>query len=125
MLATVSAAVRRQPDTQSQARESLAALFEDPRASQAPVLRDIKLREFYLDPSGTGYIDLALGPRTDVRASAWEERLAIAAMANTLLRNFAEIKQVFLLLDGREAQTLAGHIDLSRAFSESMDLVKE
>jgi hypothetical protein len=60
-----------------------------------------------------------------VRASAWEEQLAIYALVNTLLQNFEEIKQVVLLLDGGEAQTLAGHMDLSRTFAKRMDLVKQ
>jgi hypothetical protein len=124
LLATGSTVVKRQPDTQSQARAALAALFADERAPLEPVLRDIKLRELYLDGSGTAYVDLTLGPRKDVRASAWEEQLAIYALVNTLLQNFEDIKQVVLLLDGGEAQTLAGHMDLSRTFTKRMDLVK-
>jgi len=125
MLATASTVVKRQPDTQSLARSALAALFADQRAALEPVLRDIRLRELYLDGSGTAYVDLTPGKQKDVRASAWEEQLAIYALVNTLLQNFEVIRQVELLLDGREAQTLAGHMDLSRAFTKRMDLVKQ
>jgi hypothetical protein len=89
------------------------------------VLRDIRLRAFYLDASGTAYIDLAAGLKKDVLASAWEEQLALYAMVNTLLRNFEEIKQVLFLFEGGEAQTLAGHMDLSRTFTKRMDLVRQ
>jgi hypothetical protein len=125
MLAVGSAVVKRQPDTQSLARAALAALFADQRATLEPVLRDIRLRELFIDAAGTAYIDLTPGPQKDVRASAWEEQLAIYALVNTLLRNFEEIKQVELLLDGRESQTLAGHMDLSRTFTKRMDLVQQ
>ena len=125
MLAAGSAVVKRQPDTQSLARAALAALFADQRATLEPVLRDIRLRELFVDAAGTAYVDLTPGPQKDVRASAWEEQLAIYALVNTLLQNFEEIKQVELLLDGREAQTLAGHMDLSRTFTKRMDLVKQ
>jgi hypothetical protein len=125
VLAMVSTVVKQQPDTQSLARVALAALLTDQRVAQEPVLRDIRMRELYLDGSGTAYIDLTLGPRKDVRASAWEEQLAIYSLVNTLLQNFEEIKQVMVLLDGREAQTLAGHMDLSRMFTKRMDLVKQ
>jgi hypothetical protein len=125
MLTTESAFVKRQPDAQSQARATIAALFADRRAPLEPVLRDIGLRELYLDGSGMAYIDLTLGQRKDVRSSAWEEQLAIYALVNTLLQNFEEIKQVVLLLDGGETQTLAGHMDLSRTFTKRMDLVKQ
>ena len=125
MLATGSAVVKRLPDTQSQARESLVVMLADQRASSVPALRDIKLREFYLDASGTAYIDLATGPQKNVLASAWEEQLAIFALTNTLQQNFDEIKQVVFLIEGRDAQTLAGHMDLSRTFTKRLDLVKQ
>lgn len=125
MLAAASAAIKRQPDTQSQAREAVAAVLADPRAPQAAVLKDIKLREFYLDSAGTAYIDLSPVQQSDIRASAWEEMTAVYALVNTLMQNFEEIKQVRFLLDGREAQTLAGHIDLSRTYTKRMDLVRQ
>jgi len=113
MLVSSPAPVKRQPDEQAQARETLLALFQDQRAAQAAVLRDVKLRAFYLGPQGIAYIDLATDQQA-VRASAWDEQLAVYAMVNTLTQNFEEIKQVVFLVDGRETETLAGHIDLTR-----------
>jgi hypothetical protein len=125
MLLASTASVKRQPDTQAQARETLAAALIDQRAVQAAVFRDIKLKAFYLDSQGTAYIDLIPFQRRDISASAWEEFLAISAMVNTVMQNFDEVKQVRFLVDGREAQTLAGHIDLSRTYTKRMDLVKQ
>jgi hypothetical protein len=125
LLAAVQAPVTRQPDTQSLAREALAALFADPTGSKAPVLKDLRLRGVYLDAAGTGYIDLAPVEQREVRASVWEELIALYAMVNTLSQNFEEIRQVRFLVDGREVQTLAGHIELSRKFTKRMDLVKQ
>jgi len=125
LLAAVQAPITRQPDTQSLAREALAALFADPIGGQAPVLKDLRLRGVYLDAAGTGYIDLAPVEQREVRASVWEELIALYAMVNTLSQNFEEIRQVRFLVDGREVQTLAGHIELSRKFTKRMDLVKQ
>ncbi len=125
LLVAVQSPVTRQPDTQSLAREALAALFADPIGSQAPVLKDLRLRGVYLDAAGTGYIDLAPVEQREVRASVWEELIALYAMVNTLSQNFEEIKQVRFLVDGKEVQTLAGHIELSRKFTKRMDLVKQ
>jgi len=125
MLASGSAAVKRQPDAQSQAREILTVMLGDQRAGQAALLKDVKLRELYLDASGTAYVDLATVQQKEIRASARDELTALYAVVNTLLQNIEEIKRVRVLLDGREAQTLAGHIDLSRVFSKRMDLVKQ
>jgi germination protein M len=125
MLAAGPCAVKRQADTQAQAREVLSALFTDPRAAQSAVFTEIRLREFFLDASGSGYVDLSITQPNGVKASAWEELLAIYAMVDSLTQNFEDIKQVRFLLEGRETQTLAGHIDLSRRFEKRMDLVKQ
>ena len=125
VLGSWSAAVQRYSDTQAQAREALSALFADQRTLSAPVLRDLKVKGLYLDAAGTAYLDLTPGPQKDEHASAGDELLAIYAMVNTVLINFDEIKQVVVLLDGREAQTLAGHLDLSRKFTKRMDLVQQ
>lgn len=125
-LTTDSLGVKRQFDAQSQAREALSALFGYQRTGQAAVIRDLRLRAFYLDPAGTAYVDLSpASEQRDVRGSAWEELMAIYAVVNTLTQNFEEIKEVRFLLDGREAQTLAGHIDASVFFSARPDLVKQ
>lgn len=125
MLTSAVGAIVRQPDTQSQAREAITALFADQRAAQASALGDVKLRAFYVDAAGGAYVDLTRARLKDVRTSAWEEYLIIYAIVNTLMQNFEEIKQVRFLLDGKEAQTLAGHMDLSRTFTKRMDLVRQ
>jgi hypothetical protein len=124
-IACGSAAVKRKPDTQSQAREVLMALFGDQRAAEAAGIRDVKVRALYVDASGKATVDLALLQQKEVRASAWEEHLAMYAIVNTVMQNFDDIKQVRFLRDGKEAQTLAGHMDLSRTFTKRMDLVKQ
>ena len=50
--------------------------------------------------------------------------LALYAVVNTVTHNVPEVRQVRVLLDGREAQTLAGHADLSRSFAKRADLVR-
>ena len=124
MLVASSAPVKRQPDAQAQARDTLLALFQDQRAAQTAVLRDVKLRAFYLGSQGTAYIDLATDQQQAVRASAWDEQLAVYAMVNTLTQNFEEIKQVVFLMNGRETGTLAGHIDLNRKYEKRTDLIR-
>lgn len=121
-----SIGVKRQPDLQSQAREAAAVCISNQRALQAAVLKDVRLRAFYLDLSGTAYVDLGFAQpeQKDIRASAWDELMAVYAFVNTLTQNFEEIRQVRFLVEGREAQTLAGHIDLTKAFTKRKDLAK-
>jgi hypothetical protein len=124
MLDSFPAPVKRQPDAQAQASETLQALFRDQRAAHSAVLGDVKLRAFYLDSQGTAYIDLMRDQQLPVRASAWDELLAVYAIVNTLMQNFEEIKQVVFLTDGRETEILAGHIDLTRKYAKRSDLIR-
>jgi len=125
-LATAVVAVRRHPEVQLQAREAVTALLAAGQGMPSSVLRELRLRALYLDAASTATVDLsAASPnQKEVRASAEDELLAVYALVNTLTQNFPEVRQVRFLMDGREAQTLAGHIDLSRAFVKRTDLVK-
>ncbi len=125
VLAAGTATVKRQPDAQTQAREALVSLFSDPRAAQVAIFKEVKLRGFFLDASGTAYADFSTIQQSGIKASVSEELLAIYAVVDTLTQNFGEIKRVCFLLEGKEAQTLAGHIDLSKKYEKRMDLVKQ
>jgi len=125
-LGTAVVAVRRHPEVQLQAREAVSALLAADQGMRSPVLKELRLRALYLDASGTATVDISASSpnQKEIRASVEDELLAVYALANTLIQNFPEVRQVRFLMDGREAQTLAGHIDLSRAYVKRMDLVK-
>jgi len=120
------AAVKREPDVQLQAREAVSAVLAGDRGGKVAVLKELKLRALYLDAAGTACLDLSpvVSGQKEIRASVQDELLAIYALVNTVIHNFAEVRQVRIIVDGREAQTLAGHIDLSRAFVKRADLVR-
>lgn len=123
-LAAVQASVRSQPDTQAEARETLALLLADPRSVQSPVLGAVKVRAFFIDASRTAFLDMSPVSQTGIRASANDELLAVYSFVNTLTQ-FEEIRQVRFLIDGREAQTLAGHVDVSGPLARRTDLLKQ
>jgi hypothetical protein len=123
-LISAAATVKRQPDAQLQAREVVAAVLA---AAQSGVLKELRLRALYLDDAGTVYADLspAAPAQKGLKESVEGELLAVYALVNSLTQSIPEIRQVRFILDGREAHTLAGHIDLSRSFVKRMDLVKQ
>jgi hypothetical protein len=125
-LGPVVVAVRRHPEAQLQAREAVAALLAADQGRRSSVLKEVRLRALYLDATGTATVDLSAGSpnQKEIRASAEDEFLAVYALVNTLTLNVPEVRQVRFLMDGREAQTLAGHIDLSRAYVKRTDMVK-
>jgi hypothetical protein len=124
-LTTGSLQARRQPDSQLQAREALNAAFADSRVAAVSLMRDVSPRSFFIDESDTAYVDLGRVSQSGAKASAQEELFALYAIVNTLMQNFDEIRKVRFLVEGKEEQTLAGHIDLSGTFTKRMDLVRQ
>lgn len=123
-LAAVSAQVKAQLDARSQAREIITALLSGEKDQKGPVLAGLQVREVYLDAAGTVYADLNIVPGEGIRSSAWDELLAIASITTSVTENVPEVRQVRFLVGGKEAQTLAGHVDLTRSYTGRMDLVK-
>lgn len=77
---------------------------------------DTVVRGTYLLPEGTVVVDL--GGAT--LSQGWgtgshQELMAIDSLVWTITSNFGEAKQVRILLNGSPAETLAGHIALSRS----------
>jgi hypothetical protein len=123
-LEQVAAEVRRLPEAQLEMRDAAMAVLSDDEAARSPVLGALTLRALYFDRTGTVVVDLAPKGRKEPAASAGEELLAIYALVNTMFQNFPEVRQVRFIVDGREAATLAGHVDLSRSYVKRTDLVR-
>ena len=124
-LRAATARLPRRADARSQAFEVATSLLSDAHPDRGPVLSNVSVRELYLDASGTAYLDLSLSQQAGIRSSAWEELVAVYALVNSISQNVEEIKRVRILIDGKTAQTLAGHIDLGRTFTMRQDLVKQ
>lgn len=125
-LVAVTMHIRYRSDIQSLAKDAVNALLAPRSADQQTLLTGIRLKSLYIDSSGTAYLDMQpSAPEQALRGSAWEELLALYAIVNTLTDNFEEIKSVKFLLNGKEARTLAGHIDLTGYFERRPDLVKQ
>ena len=52
------------------------------------------------------------------------ELLTIYSIVNSLILNVPNIKAVKILINGNEAKTLAGHIDLQTAIKANMLLIR-
>ena len=102
-----------------------ALLSTEPgRAETATSLR-MGLRGVFLDRSGTAYVDLEAPSGRPQASDAARERLCIWSIVNTLCYNFPDVQQVKMLVGGDEAETLFGHIDLSRPLLPDPRLIKE
>jgi len=96
----------------------LKALFAElrrgpTRAGLAAVLPPkIQLRNAFLLPDGVAVLDLAVDSGLSFGSS--EELAIVAALVDTVLQNVADTTRVRILVNGEPAETLGGHVDLTR-----------
>lgn len=112
--------------TVPQAREILAAQFQpapEPYVSVIPP--GTTLRAFYATERGDAFVDLSPEVSTQHAGGSSTELLTVYAIVNAVTANLPAIRRVQILIDGREADTLAGHVDLRRPLERDVSLVRE
>lgn len=110
---------------QQEIRRALSELIKGPTQDDlAPTIPvGARLRSFYLDKNGIGYADFSNEMIKNHPGGSWGELITIYSIVNTITKNFPQVHQVKLLINGLEVETLRGHLDLRRAFSFNETLV--
>jgi spore germination protein GerM len=109
-----------------QGREILAIQLE---AAPPPYLSTIPdgtmLRAFYVTERGDAFVDLSSEISTKHPGGSFTELLTVYAIVNAVTANLPTVQRVQILIDGKEAETLAGHVDLRRPLVRDVTLVRE
>jgi spore germination protein GerM len=98
-----------------QAREIIAAQIAppvDPLVSAVPP--GTTLRAVFITKSGDAYVDLSREVRSAHPGGTVNELLTVYTIVNALTANLPAVTGVQLLIDGKEVDTLSGHVDLRR-----------
>jgi spore germination protein GerM len=94
-------------------RRLIAALIDGPSEGNYPTIpKGTRLRSFFLLADGTAVVDFTPQFRENHPGSCRMEQLTLFSIVNSLILNVPEIRRVKILIDGAEAQTLAGHLAL-------------
>ena len=99
----------------AQILRSLVSLYQD-KFSPHPLAAGSEIREVYLVEPGLAIIDLNAVFADSHRSGVLVEELTILSLVQTLAANIPGITSVKFLIEGRERDTLAGHIDLSNFY---------
>ncbi len=92
-----------------------ALIQETPPNFRNPIPRGTLLNEVYIDSHQTAYLDFSRHLTDDHIGGTTAERLTVMAILKTVFDAFPnDIKQVQILIDGNQANTLAGHLNLSQ-----------
>ena len=110
-----------------QGRQILAAqLTGEPAPSQVSVIpAGTTLRAFYVTERGDAFVDLSPEVVRGHPGGSLNELLTVYAIVNAVTANLPAARRVQILVDGKEADTIAGHVDLRRPLTRNDSLVSE
>ena len=101
--------------TAEQARRLLDAQLEPPPDGMTTAIpQGVTLRRLFLDDKGNAYADFSPELRSAHPGGSLNEIFTTYTIVNAVTANLPAVTAVQILIDGREADTLAGHVDLRR-----------
>jgi spore germination protein GerM len=107
-------------DAAQRAKQILNALIADaPAAERRTLPADVSLLEFYLLADGTGIADFSGELSSGTPSGILSEQMAVESIVRTLEANLPGMTRLKILIHGQEAETLAGHLDLTGFFAVS------
>jgi spore germination protein GerM len=108
------------------ARKILNSLIEGPRETDKirTVPRETKIRGIYLTQNKTCYVDLTYPVADNHPGGCQTEMLTVFSIVNSLVLNMAEVDSVKILVDGKNRQTLAGHVDIRFPLKANLLIVR-
>jgi len=112
-------------DGANQAREILNAQIapvSEPLVSAIPM--GTTVRTLFVTATGDAYVDFSHELQSSHSGGTMNELLTVYAIVDSLTANLPAIKDVQILVDGREVATLAGHIDLRQPLAKNLALVQ-
>ncbi len=111
-------------DPAERAKQLVAALItRAPSAAQRTLPVEAELLQFYVVGDGTAVADFSEALPTQVPSGIISEQMVVDSIARTLGANIPQVSRLKILIHGQEADTLAGHVDLSAFFPVTAPLV--
>jgi hypothetical protein len=111
--------------TIEQAKEIISAQIApsaEPLVSAIPP--GTTLRAIFVTPQGEAYVDLSGDVSKAHPGGTLNEMLTVYTIVDALASNLPAITSVQILVDGKEVDTLAGHLDLRRPLERNLAIVE-
>jgi spore germination protein GerM len=123
---TLTGATREVPFADGVALQA-RAIIEAQLAPAPPLLSaipaDTRLRDVFVTERGDAFVDLSKEVNARHSGGALDELLTIYTIVDALTVNLPAITRVQILVDGKEVETLAGHVDLRHPLAKSLQWV--
>jgi spore germination protein GerM len=120
-LVAVDSEVVYAPSPAAQARRIVEAqLAAAPAGQISAIPAGAEVRALFLTSRGEAYVDISQALATNHPGGSVHEALTIYSIVNALTVNLPDVSAVQILIEGREVDTLAGHIDLRHPLSRGL-----
>ena len=107
--------------TAEQARRIIEAqIAPAPAPHVSAIPAGTKLRTIFFTKAGDVYVDLTADVQTNHPGGTTNETLTVYALVSALTSNLPAVTGVQILIEGREVDTLAGHLDLRRPIEQDL-----
>jgi len=117
-LVPIKKKINKKEDLKEQIKQVIIGLFNGPDINKKdlynPFSKNLKINEFYLIDNSIVVLDLNDGIYENLLGGTDDEILTIYSIVDTISYNFPFVRATQIIINGREAETLAGHIDISR-----------
>ena len=105
--------------------EQARAIIEAQIAGAPPLVSaipaDTKLRDVFITERGDAFVDLSGDLAAKHPGGSLDEIFTVYTLVNALTVNLPAVARVQILIDGKEVDTLAGHVDLRHPLAKSLD----
>jgi hypothetical protein len=109
-----------------QARRLVEAEVATPpneRASAIPA--GTTVRAVFISETHEAYVDLGGAIVSGFSGGSLDEALAVYAIVNAVIVNLPDVTSVQILIDGKEVDTLGGHLDLRAPLGKAADWIQK
>jgi hypothetical protein len=114
-----SVSIRASSNPQQRAEDVLRQLLEiyQQKNSPHPLAPSAEIRDVYLVGPNTAVVDINSAFVEGQTSGILTEELTLVSIVQTLSANLPNLQRIKLLVDGKERETLAGHVDLLEVYS--------
>ena len=81
----------------------------------------VQVLDVFVSSRGAAVVNVTLDLLAGHSGGLAAEELTVYSLSHTLVESFPNIAEVFLIVEGQQTETLAGHLDLRRGFGRAPD----
>lgn len=116
--------IAKKNEVEEEAKEVIIELIRGPKGKLIPTLPSkTKLLALQINDAGLAKVDFNHALSKDHPGGSSGEMMTVYSIVNSLSFNFPQIKRVQILIEGKPAETIRGHLSLKQPISPKPDLI--